>query len=111
MKIITYKTSSDKDPVRKFIQSLDKKVRAKVLGCLKKVELYGVNSTYANFRQIKGKLWEIKIKISEGGYRLFYFMLDRDLMILLHVYKKESQKAPQKELKIAFKRMYEVLNE
>jgi phage-related protein len=61
------------------------------------------------FRQIKGKLWEIKILASKSSYRIFYVTVQKDCLFLLHAYKKQSQKTPQKEIIIAEKRMNEVL--
>lgn len=43
------------------------------------------------------------------GYRIFYVTIKQSLTILLHAYKKQSQKAPKKEIEIAEKRMLEVL--
>ncbi len=110
MKVIYYKKRSNKEVVKDFINKLQKKDRQKIFDCLDDIEekenFDKVKGTV--FRQIDGKLWEIKIKTSAGGYRIFYTMLTSELMVLLHAYKKQSQKAPQKELDIARKRMKEV---
>lgn len=39
---------------------------------------------------------------------MFYVCIKADNMVLLHAYKKQSQKAPKKEIEIAEKRMLEV---
>ena len=44
-----------------------------------------------------------------AGYRFFYVTIKHSLTILLHAYKKQSQKAPKKEIEIAEKRMLEVI--
>lgn len=107
MNIIFYKTT--KAPVYEFIKGLNTKDRAKILACLKNIEDLGFDSPRVQFRQIKGKLWEIKIKATSSGYRIFYMTLYLDTLILLHAYKKQSQKAPSKEMMIAEKRMLEVM--
>lgn len=110
MKIIFYNSSkSHEAPVLDFIQSLEVKERAKVLGCLKSIEMMGTSSPLVIFRQIRGKLWEIKIQAHKSSYRIFYVLLSRTIIVLLHAYKKKSQKAPEKELCIAEKRFLEVL--
>ena len=53
----------------------------------------------------------MKMRCIDGSYRLFYVTLKGKVMVLLHGYKKQSQKAPIKELKIAKQRMKEVLDE
>jgi phage-related protein len=48
-------------------------------------------------------MWEIKISSASGGYRIFYIGLktNTNTMVLLHAYKKQSQKAPKKEIDTA----------
>src|SRR6266849_2454226 len=103
MRILFYKTT--KVPVHEFIKELDVRDRAKVLACLKSIEDLGFESPRVQFRQIKGKLWEIKIKAASSGYRIFYVAVQQSSLVLLHAYKKQSQKAPTKEIAIAEKRM------
>jgi phage-related protein len=107
MRIVFYK--STRIPVRDFIDTMGKQDQAKVLACLKNIEDLGFDSPRVQFRQIRGKLWEIKIHASGGGYRFFYVSLHSDVLVLLHAYKKQSQKAPNKEIGIAEKRLLEVL--
>ena len=42
-----------------------------------------------------------------GGYRIFYAMLEKETMLLLHAYAKKSQKAPKKELETAWHRLFD----
>lgn len=107
MKIVFYQSA--RTPVRDFIQRLPAQERAKVLACLKSIEDMGFDSPRVQLRQIKGKLWEIKIRATVG-YRIFYVLLRKEILVLLHAYQKQSQKAPAKELAIAEKRMLEVIH-
>jgi phage-related protein len=54
-------------------------------------------------------LWEIKIQSASAGYRIFYVSIKANILVLLHAYKKQSQKAPQKEIEVAEQRMMEVM--
>lgn len=107
IKVLFYK--NNKAPVHEFIKKLDVKDRAKILACLKSIEDLGFDSPRVEFRQIKGKLWEIKIRGVNSGYRIFYVVIQQDCLVLLHAYKKQSQKAPTKEIAIAERRMFEVV--
>lgn len=111
MKIVFYKQVKGRSPVNDFIKKLQAKDRLRILACLKNVEELGFDCPRVQFRQIRGKLWEIKIKAAQAGYRIFYVTVTQKLMVLLHVYKKQSQKAPKKEIEIAEKRMLEVLED
>jgi phage-related protein len=77
--------------------------------CLKrsmKLSAMGWTPFAYQFRQIEGKLWEIKV----STHRIFYVVIEREEMVLLHVYKKQGQKLPIKERDIATRRMKELLS-
>jgi phage-related protein len=111
MKIIFFNSVNGRIPVYEFLQDLSKADRAKVFACLKNIEELGFDCPRVQFRQLKGKLWEIKIQAADSSYRIFYVTLKSNLLVLLHAYKKQSQKAPKKELEIAERRMMEVLKD
>ena len=54
-------------------------------------------------RQLRGKLWELKV----SAQRVLYVVVKGPEMILLHAFKKQSQKA-QREIELAERRMKEV---
>lgn len=110
MELKFYSTADNKKPALDLIKSLEKADRAKIYGCLESIELLGFDSPRVEFRHIEGKLWEIKIKTASGGYRIFYVSIQGNILVLLHAYKKQSQKAPDKEIKTAMKRLKEVLD-
>lgn len=58
-------------------------------------------------RHIQGKLWELR----PGGVRLFYFAYIKDQFVILHGYRKQSMKAPEREIALAMRRMEELLIE
>jgi phage-related protein len=89
-----------------YINSLAKPERARVLEALDQIERRGLAAIRVQFRQLEGKLWEIKI----GSHRVFYVMIDGEEMVLLHAYKKQQQKLPIKEREIALRRMKELLS-
>ena len=108
MKIKFYQKKSGKSPVAEFLSDLPSDEMARIAGCLTNVEELGFDSPRVQFRQIKGSLWEIKIKTSRSGYRFFYVCIQKGIIVLLHAYKKQSQKAPKQEIDLAEKRMMEV---
>jgi phage-related protein len=109
MKVIFYTKSQGRSPVYDFLKKLQPEDRLRILACLKNIEELGFYSPRVQFRQIKGKLWEVKIQTVNAGYRIFYVTISSNDMVLLHAYQKQSQKAPIKEIAIAEKRMAEVL--
>lgn len=107
MNIVFY--SSSRVPVEDFIDKQPIAEQAKIAACLKSIMNLGLNEPRVEFRQIRGKLWELKIRGEDSAFRIFYVLLNSKLMILLHAYKKQSQKAPVKEIIIAQQRLNEVL--
>jgi len=57
------------------------------------------------FRQLAGKLWELRI----GPHRVCYVLRHPAEMMLLHAYRKQTQKALARHLELAQRRMREVL--
>lgn len=109
MKIFFYVKTNHRCPVKDFIEKLESRDKAKVLACLKNIEELGFDCPRVEFRQMDQRLWEIKIRSGSSGFRIFYVSLKNNILVLLHAYKKQSQKAPQKELDLAKQRMREVI--
>jgi len=90
--------------VVEYILDLAKAERARLFEALDQIELYGFKAARIQFRQIEGKLWEIKA----SAHRVLYVVIDREEMVLLHAYKKQGQKLPIRERDIAIQRMKEL---
>lgn len=106
MKVTFYATASGRSPVWDYLKDLEKGKRARILEGLKQIEEFGFDALKVRFRQIEGKLWEIKIT----AHRIFYVIVEPQELILLHAYKKQGQKMPLKEREVAVRRMKEVLS-
>ena len=68
MKVTFYQKQSGKNPVAEFLNDLPSDEIARIAGCLKNIEELGFDSPRVQFRQIKGSLWEIKIKTSRSAF-------------------------------------------
>ena len=109
MKILFYQSKANRCPAKEFIATFQARDKAKILACLKNVEELGFDCPRVQFRQIRGYLWEIKIRTPSTGVRLFYAALKENVLIVLHGYCKQSKKAPEKEIIVAETRLKEVL--
>jgi len=109
MEILFFEQSSGASPISRFIDAQPKQDQAVIVAVLSAIEEEGLSAKGAFFRQLSGKLWEIKIKAPSGGYRFLSITLNRETMIILHGFKKKTQKTPLKEIKLATKRLKEVL--
>ena len=101
-----WRNPSGKAPIEKYIDAIgNKEERAELLTILKGIQENGTDAIGVEFRQIEGKLWELKIRIHGNQHRIFYVVLKGNEMILLHAYLKKTQKALIKEIEVAKQRM------
>jgi phage-related protein len=56
-------------------------------------------------KHIEGKMWELRVKASEGIARGLYVTMTGRRVVVLHVFVKKSQKTPSAALRIARERM------
>lgn len=66
---------------------------------------------FPDSKKIKRNLFEIRVKY-EGEYRGFYAYVEKLEIIILHLFRKKTQKMPAKNLKVAERRLknYEYKN-
>lgn len=110
MKIDFYASEVGRKPVQSALESLSKRERAVISERLVGIRLHGLGYWRVGFKQVRGKLWEIKIRY-RCQHRIFYVMKSTAHMILLHYINKKTQKLPSSDIALAEKRMNEVLNE
>ncbi len=106
MKVCFYQTVGGAAPVQKYIESLPSKEAAKITAVLADIEKDGLVGAAVHMRPIDGKLWELKI----DRHRVFYVVVRGPVLVILHAYWKQTQKAPRNEIEIAKRRMKEVLS-
>jgi phage-related protein len=112
-----YRSPAGAEPMREYLAGLERADAEKVAAALLDIAEHGLPampSTYSpgqapaavTVRVVKGKLWELKV----SAQRVFY-VVALPVMVLLHAYRKQGQKAPRREIETALARMNEVLGE
>ncbi|MFH1016648.1 MAG: type II toxin-antitoxin system RelE/ParE family toxin [Pseudomonadota bacterium] len=110
MKVKLYRSDRGRSPVEEFIDGLPKRDQARFLGALLGIEAEGFQCAGVGFRKLHGKLWEMKLRTEGGAYRIAYVVVPGGLMVWLHAFKKKTQKTDLNDLRLAERRMKEVLN-
>ena len=100
-----YEDHRGNSPVLDFINSLSSKDKAKVNNTLRLLEEFGTNLGMPHARRIEGRLWELR----PGDNRLFYCLYMEQKFVILHGFRKQSMKTPEKEIATALRRMKEIL--
>ncbi|NLI41941.1 MAG: type II toxin-antitoxin system RelE/ParE family toxin [Caldisericales bacterium] len=94
-------------PPKEFIENLTVMEQAKIRNSLRLLQEFGTNLSMPHAKQINGKLWELR----PGEFRLFYFAYIEQQFVILHGYRKKGQKAPNREIAIAMRRMQTLMDE
>ena len=106
-KVKTYESLSGDKPVEEFLNSLDEKARLKVSRTFELLEQFGLEGAYPRAKKLTGTpLWELRI-LGSDSIRILYITITGKIFLLLHGFKKKSQKTPGKEIVIAKKRLNE----
>lgn len=105
--IVFHTDQRGKCPTLEFIEALPMMEQAKIRIALRLLQEFGPNLRMPHAKQIKGKLWELR----PGAIRVFYFAYIERQFVVLHGYRKQSQKAAEREIKIAMRRMQELIDE
>jgi phage-related protein len=102
-----YATRKTRSPVADFINGLPEQERAKVRNVMRLLREFGALLGLPHSRPMSGrsKLRELRA----GDVRLFYFAHTGRRFIILHGFRKKSQKTPPAEIATAERRMKEFL--
>src|SRR3989344_8828005 len=106
-RVLVYESPNGDKPVEEFLNSLDKKARLKVSRTFELLEQFGLEGSYPHAKKLTGtQLWELRI-LGSDSIRIFYVTVTGKIFLLLHGFKKKSQKTPAKEIIVAKKRLKE----
>jgi len=104
-RIVFYESSHGNKPIEEFLDSLEGLARNKVYSSLELLKEFGVGLGMPHVKKLVGTpLWELRI-LGEGSIRIFYIARSGRQFLLLHGFKKKTQKTPEKEITTAEKRL------
>lgn len=101
MKTRFFTTPQGSQPVRAYIDDQEVREKARIAGVLARIQERGLRDNLLHTRQVRSKLWEIKI----SRHRLLYFVNGEGVLVLLHAFAKQSQRAPRGEIETALARL------
>lgn len=108
MRIKFYQKQSGKNPVAEFLNDLPSDEIARLAGCLKMLKNWVLIAHGYNSGKLKARFGKLKLKHRAVVIGFFMCAFKKEIIVLLHAYKKQSQKAPKQEIELAEKRMMEV---
>lgn len=108
IKVAFYKSDSGAEPVREWLKAFSKEDKAIIGEDIKTVE-FGWPLGMPLVRKLDKSLWEVRTNITNKEIVRVLFTVVDGVMVLLHGFKKKTQKAPEHDLKIAKDRRDAVL--
>ena len=102
-----YITEAGRNPVREFIHREPRQISARIGNRLRLLCIEFPNVKRVEIRHLRGKLWELKVRIARKYYRIIYTVIGSDLL-LLHGFTKKKGRA-QNEIKLAEERLKDYL--
>lgn len=114
MEIKFWTNQSGQSPVIKFIDQLPDKTKKKILKFhLKTFEQEGLKYlTTQHMKKLKGydNLYEIRV-LSQSLFLRLILTIDRETAWILHIFKKEKNFTPKKEISTALQRKQSLINQ
>lgn len=102
-----YKKVNGNIPVVTFLKNLSPKMRAKAYNEIELLQEHGRYLREPYVKPIKGAkykgLFELRIRLGTDVSRIFYFLYNRNMFVLLNGFLKKTNKTPKCELEKAIK--------
>lgn len=102
-----YQDHRGQSPVLDFINELPAADRARIDLAIRLLKEFGTELGMPHARPLRDRIWELR----PGGIRLLYFTYINRQFILLHGFRKTTQRTPDRDIETAIRRMKELMEE
>ena len=96
-KIFFYDLPDGSEPVKEFLDSLDVKMRAKMLWTIQLLEVNGIELREPYSKALEDGIFELRAKVGSDFSRVLYFFVVGHKVILTNGFIKKSTKTPSGE--------------
>jgi phage-related protein len=103
LQAVYYRTRDGNEPVREFVESLDKKRRVSLRNQIARLNLLSEQIPHLPFphsSQIEGELRELRCHFGAEHYRVLY-RRSGSLLVVLHAFRKTTGRLPTSEIDTA----------
>ena len=108
--VIFYETEDGKTPVEDFLNSLDVKMRVKLIRLLEILEEKGTELREPYSKLLDDGIFELRCKFGSNITRTLYFFYKDGNIIITNGFVKKTQKTPLKEINLAKERRTDYIN-
>ncbi len=108
--IVYYSTVRGDIPVREFLDELPLKIRSKAQALITLLSEEGPNLPRPYADIVQGKIRELRIRFGSDNIRVLYCFVIKNYIVLLHAFRKKTDRIPQHELELAHSRMLDFMS-
>lgn len=105
---MTWEVSFHSSSLENELLALPKGLLAKFLRYTERLEAYRPNLGMPHTRAMGSGLVELRVKAAEGIVRVFFCAAVGHRIVLLHQFRKKTDRTPRREIEIARRRMREI---
>ena len=102
-RVIFYSTASGREPAKEFLDSLDLKMKAKMVKTIAFLQDVGTAAREPYSEYIDDGIFELRAKVGSDISRVMYFFYAGGKIILTNGFIKKTQKTPKNEIELAKK--------
>jgi phage-related protein len=102
--VIFYEKENGECPVEEFLNSLDIKMRAKMVGLIELLQEKGNQLREPYSKPIDDGIFELRCKVGNNISRVLYFFYYEGKIVLTNGFVKKTQKTPPEEISLAKER-------
>lgn len=99
--VIFYEKENGECPIEEFINSLDLKMKVKLIGLLELLEEKGYQIREPYSKLIEDGIFELRCQVGNNITRVLYFFYVGEKIVLTNGFVKKTRKIPLEEIKIA----------
>jgi len=108
-KVYRYEDKNGKNVIDSFIKKSSSNLKSKVLRLVDYLETYGTSPSNPALKKFVGlNMWELR-SIGKDNIRILFAKYN-DGFVSLHIFRKKTQKTDKKDVRIATKRLKELLD-
>ena len=96
-----YETEDGKEPVAEFLDSLDHKMNAKLIGLMELLEEKGPELRAPYTAPLGDDIFELRCKLGNNITRVLFFFFIGKQIVVTNGFVKKTQKTPPAEIKLA----------
>ncbi len=97
------------DGIRSELESFPKDIIASFLRIARLIQIDGPQNVHEPYvKHLEGPIWEMRMRGKDGIARAAYITASDRRVIVVHVFRKKTQKTPRREIDLALKRAKEI---